>query len=158
MALLLAAHDVQPGDHKITNELGVLYARFGELNKAELMLKRSLIAREHAESWHNLSRVWEMAGKDELSHYASQRSGQLKQVGVLRDRRAYVLSSRRFLPPALPELPDTPCHRPPLSSRKSQRPERRHPMRRLLTGSNECWPMAHSTLPNRMTRPSVSRS
>lgn len=82
MALLLAAHDVQPGDHKITNELGVLYARFGELNKAELMLKRSLIAREHAESWHNLSRVWEMAGKDELSHYASQRSGQLKQVGA----------------------------------------------------------------------------
>jgi hypothetical protein len=82
MAMLLAAHEISPVNHKITNELGVLYARFGELNKAEVMLKRSLLAREHSESWHNISRVWEMAGKEELAVYANRRSDQLRRAGV----------------------------------------------------------------------------
>jgi hypothetical protein len=81
MALLLAAHEINPTDHKITNELGVMYARFGDLPKAEMMLKRSLVAREHSESWHNLSRVWEMAGKSELAQYGQTRSAQLRNAG-----------------------------------------------------------------------------
>ncbi len=82
MALLLAAHQIAPDDPKVSNELGVMYARFGELEKAEKLLKRSLLCQEHAESWHNLSRVWQLAGKDELAIYAQKRTDQLNASGA----------------------------------------------------------------------------
>lgn len=78
MVLLLAAHQSAPHDYGIANELGVMYARFGEFEKAETLLKRSLLAQEHAEPWDNLARVWQLTGQFELAFHAQQRADQVR--------------------------------------------------------------------------------
>ena len=77
MTLLLAAHQMDGNDHRVSNELGVLYAKYGDTPNAEKMLKRSLVSQESPEAWQNISKVWQSAGKGELASYAGQRSGQL---------------------------------------------------------------------------------
>ncbi len=79
IAWLLAAYQLQPNDPDISNELGVLYANFGDTKNAERMLKNSLIASQRPETWQNLATVWNQRGKSELAKYAHQRAHQLYQ-------------------------------------------------------------------------------
>jgi Tfp pilus assembly protein PilF len=112
MALLLAAHEVAPDNHRVSNELGVMYARFGELAKAEKLLKRSLLVQEHAESWHNLSGVWQLAGKNELATYAQKRAEQLRSSqGHPRTPHVRLVAAAEL--PAAAAPAETPSEPPP---------------------------------------------
>ncbi len=77
MSLLLAATEVDPQNYRATNELGVLYAQFGQLAHAETMLKRSAESLQRAETWQNLAKVYEMAGREDWARQAIARSQSL---------------------------------------------------------------------------------
>ena len=54
-----AALDCDPQNYRSSNELGVLMARNGRLEKSRDLLRDSLIAHQHPETWRNLAKVHE---------------------------------------------------------------------------------------------------
>jgi tetratricopeptide (TPR) repeat protein len=52
------------------NELGVLYARYGQLPEARQLLVHSVTVHPHVEGWHNLATVHSRLGETELAQRA----------------------------------------------------------------------------------------
>ena len=65
-----AAMMVNPGNHLAANELGVMLARYGELEYAKQVLLSSLSVNRLPEAWHNLSVVHERLGEHDLARRA----------------------------------------------------------------------------------------
>jgi tetratricopeptide (TPR) repeat protein len=86
MTLHRAALLVNPQHHMAANELGVLLARYGQLQLARHALLQSIGARPRAETWHNLSVVHERLGEIQLAQQA-RREAELANRRT-RDRRA----------------------------------------------------------------------
>ncbi|MFV1967473.1 MAG: hypothetical protein ACC628_18755 [Pirellulaceae bacterium] len=70
MAFHRAALMVDPTNYRAANELGVLLARFGQLEEARSVLQHSATMRPVAETWHNLSKVHERLGETNLAQRA----------------------------------------------------------------------------------------
>jgi Flp pilus assembly protein TadD len=70
MALHQAALIVQPQHHRAANELGVLLARYGQLEDARRVLLHSITLRPEPEAWHNLAVVHQRLGERELAQRA----------------------------------------------------------------------------------------
>jgi tetratricopeptide (TPR) repeat protein len=70
MALHQAALLVNPRNHQAANELGVLLARYGQLEDARRVLLHSISLQPEPEAWHNLAVVHERLGELELAHRA----------------------------------------------------------------------------------------
>ncbi|MBM4091812.1 MAG: hypothetical protein FJ276_20650 [Planctomycetes bacterium] len=62
-----AALLVDPTNHRAANELGVLLARFGQLEDARRVLQQSVAVCPEPEAWHNLSVVHQRLGETTLS-------------------------------------------------------------------------------------------
>ncbi|MEX2172716.1 MAG: hypothetical protein WD872_00055, partial [Pirellulaceae bacterium] len=65
-----AALAVDPRNHLAANELGVLLARYGQLEAARQALVHSVTLQPHAEGWHNLAVVHQRLGQTELAQLA----------------------------------------------------------------------------------------
>jgi hypothetical protein len=52
------------------NELGVLYARYGQLPEARQLLVHSVTVHPHIEGWHNLTAVHRRLGETEMAQRA----------------------------------------------------------------------------------------
>ncbi len=65
-----AALEVDPKHYLAANELGVLMARFGQLQEAKKMLIHSVTIRSNADGWHNLAVVHTRLGETELARKA----------------------------------------------------------------------------------------
>ncbi len=84
MAMQQAALLVCPENHQAANELGVLLARYGQLEDARRVLLHCLSIHPEPEAWHNLSVVHQRLGEKDLAHRArnewelavAQRQGQ----------------------------------------------------------------------------------
>lgn len=77
-----AALTVDPHNYAAANELGVLLARFGQMEKARSVLQHSASIRPLPETWHNLSVVHQRLGEQGLADLARiewQRATQLTQ-------------------------------------------------------------------------------
>lgn len=72
MALYQAALLVNPQNYMASNELGVLMARFGDLDAAEGQLKHSLSIKPQIETWHNLAVVYRRKGQLEKAEQADR--------------------------------------------------------------------------------------
>jgi tetratricopeptide (TPR) repeat protein len=72
MALFQAAILVDPRNYMASNELGVLMARFGDLDGAAEQLTHSLSIKPQVETWHNLATVYRRMGKPEMAAQAEQ--------------------------------------------------------------------------------------
>jgi tetratricopeptide (TPR) repeat protein len=70
MALHQAALLVQPRHHQAANELGVLLARYGQLEDARRVLLHSIALQPEPEAWHNLAVVHQRLGEVELARRA----------------------------------------------------------------------------------------
>jgi tetratricopeptide (TPR) repeat protein len=70
MALHQAALLVNPRNHQAANELGVLLARYGQLEDARRVLLHSISLQPEPEAWHNLAVVHERLGEIDLAHRA----------------------------------------------------------------------------------------
>ena len=79
MAYHHAAVEVHPGNYRSANELGVLLARYGELEHARRLLSHSIQIHPIAETWHNLSVVHEQLGEKSLALQARVRSEQIQK-------------------------------------------------------------------------------
>jgi tetratricopeptide (TPR) repeat protein len=77
MALYQAALLVDPQNYMASNELGVLMARFGDLDSAAGQLEHSLSIKPQAESWHNLAAVYRQMGQSEKAEQAERAREQL---------------------------------------------------------------------------------
>jgi len=66
------------------NELGVIYARFGQLPEAKQFLIQSIAIRPHREGWHNLAVVHQRLGETDLARRAAaERQLVERQVGAV---------------------------------------------------------------------------
>lgn len=70
MALYQAALLVNPQNYMASNELGVLMARYGDLNNAADQLVHSLSIKPQVETWHNLAAVYHRMGQPEKAEQA----------------------------------------------------------------------------------------
>ncbi len=70
MVLHQAAVAVDPRNYRAANELGVMLARYGQLQDARAVLLHSLSVQQMPEAWHNLSVVHTRLGEIELAHRA----------------------------------------------------------------------------------------
>lgn len=70
LAMHQAALLVDPRNHRAANELGVLLARYGQLNEAKRVLIVGLSASREREAWHNLAVVHERLGETDLAKRA----------------------------------------------------------------------------------------
>ena len=72
MALYQAALIVDPKNYMACNELGVLLARYGDLEGAENQFVQSLSVKPQPETWHNLAAVYRGMGQSEKASQAEQ--------------------------------------------------------------------------------------
>lgn len=72
MALYQAALLVDPHNFMASNELGVLMARYGDLEGAAAHLLRSVSLKPQVETWHNLAAVYRSMGQLEKSQQAER--------------------------------------------------------------------------------------
>ncbi len=72
MALYQAALLINPQNYMASNELGVLMARYGDLDGAADQLTRSLAIKPQVETWHNLAAVYRGMGQAEKAEQAEQ--------------------------------------------------------------------------------------
>ncbi len=86
IALYQAAIAVDPKNALAANELGVLLAKYGRLESARDAFTQSLSAEQHASSWHNLARVYDLLGQRELAAQVRERLSSLKDTEPTRDR------------------------------------------------------------------------
>ncbi|MGA2031628.1 MAG: tetratricopeptide repeat protein [Thermoguttaceae bacterium] len=77
LALHQAALKVDPRNYLAANELGVLMARYGELEESRRLLLQSLSIAQRSETWHNLAVVYDNLGQKEQARAAQQRCRQL---------------------------------------------------------------------------------
>jgi tetratricopeptide (TPR) repeat protein len=70
MALFQAALAVDGRNHRAAQELGVLYAQFGQLEDARRLLVISVNLSPRKETWHNLAIVHERLGEADLARKA----------------------------------------------------------------------------------------
>lgn len=83
MVCFRAALSVAPRHYLAANELGVLLARYGQLQDAKTLLQQSVTTRSHAEGWQNLAIVHKRLGENELATLAEQELASLGGRGVL---------------------------------------------------------------------------
>jgi hypothetical protein len=67
MVFQQAALAVDGGNYLAANELGVLLARYGQLQEAKQLLLRSVAIKPQVESWHNLAVVHRRLGEADLA-------------------------------------------------------------------------------------------
>jgi hypothetical protein len=72
MALYQAALLVDPQNYMASNELGVLMARYGDLDSAADHLVHSLSIKPQAETWHNLATVYRRKGQSDQAEQAER--------------------------------------------------------------------------------------
>jgi tetratricopeptide (TPR) repeat protein len=72
-----AALAIDNRNYLAANELGVLLARYGQLDGARELLTRSISIRPQVESWHNLAVVHRRLGEGELARRAEGERDQL---------------------------------------------------------------------------------
>jgi|GEM_PF-1740424 len=72
MVCFRAALSVAPQHYLAANELGVLLARYGQLQDAKALLQQSVTVRPHAEGWQNLAIVHKRLGESQLATLAEQ--------------------------------------------------------------------------------------
>jgi tetratricopeptide (TPR) repeat protein len=72
MALYQAALLVDPKNYMASNELGVLMARYGDLESAAGQLVHSLSIKPQVETWHNLATVYRRMGQTEKAAQAER--------------------------------------------------------------------------------------
>jgi tetratricopeptide (TPR) repeat protein len=72
MALYQSALLVDPQNYMASNELGVLMARYGDLDSAAGQLTHSLSVKPQAETWHNLATVYRRAGQTEKAEQSER--------------------------------------------------------------------------------------
>jgi tetratricopeptide (TPR) repeat protein len=72
MALYQSALLVDPQNYMAANELGVLMARYGDLDGAAGQFLHSVSLKPQLETWHNLAAVYRRMGQLELSKRAEQ--------------------------------------------------------------------------------------
>jgi tetratricopeptide (TPR) repeat protein len=72
MALFQAALAIDPQNYMAANELGVLMARYGDLDGAENQLLHSLSIKPQVEAWHNLAIVYRSKGKPQEAERSEQ--------------------------------------------------------------------------------------
>ena len=72
MALYQSALLVDPRNYMASNELGVLMARFGDLESAAGQLTHSLSIKPQVETWHNLATVYRRMGQQEKAEQAER--------------------------------------------------------------------------------------
>lgn len=83
MVCFRAALSVAPQHYLAANELGVLLARYGQLQDAKALLQQSVTTRSHAEGWQNLAIVHKRLGENELATLAEQELASLGGRGAL---------------------------------------------------------------------------
>jgi tetratricopeptide (TPR) repeat protein len=100
MALYQAALLVDPQNYMASNELGVLMARYGDLEGAASQLLHSVSVRPQVETWHNLATVYRRMGQPKKAEQAEGESEKLlvaaRSRGVL-DESPTSLASRPTL-------------------------------------------------------------
>lgn len=64
------------------NELGVLYARYGQLQEARQLLVRSITLHPHREGWQNLAAIHRRLGETDLAQRADAERQSLEQQGA----------------------------------------------------------------------------
>ncbi len=74
-----AALATDGGNWLAANELGVLYARYGQLAEARQLLVHSVNLHPHVEGWHNLAVVHRRLGETDLAERAEAERLQLAQ-------------------------------------------------------------------------------
>ena len=67
-----AALQVDPQNYMASNELGVLMARYGDLEGAGAQFTHSISVKPQAETWHNLATVYRRMGQPESANRADQ--------------------------------------------------------------------------------------
>jgi len=72
MVCFRAALTVAPQHYLAANELGVLLARYGQLQDAKRLLQQSVNAKAHPEGWQNLVIVHRRLGEEQLATLAEQ--------------------------------------------------------------------------------------
>jgi tetratricopeptide (TPR) repeat protein len=72
MAFYQAALQVDPQNYMASNELGVLMARYGDLEGAGAQFTHSISVKPQAETWHNLATVYRRMGQPESANRADQ--------------------------------------------------------------------------------------
>ena len=77
-----AALATDGGNWLAANELGVLYARYGQLAEARQLLVYSVTVHPHVEGWHNLAVVHRRIGETDLAERAEAERLQLAQKAV----------------------------------------------------------------------------
>jgi len=77
MALYQAALIVDPKNYMACNELGVLMARYGDLDAAENQFVHSLSIKAEPEAWHNLATVYRAKGQSAKAAQAEQEKEKL---------------------------------------------------------------------------------
>src|SRR5947209_6576071 len=74
-----AALAADGGNWLAANELGVLYARYGQLAEARQLLVHSITVHPHVEGWHNLAVVHHRLGETDLAQRAESQRQLLAQ-------------------------------------------------------------------------------
>jgi len=74
-----AALATDAGNWLAANELGVLYARYGQLHEARQLLVYSVSVHPHVEGWHNLAVVHRRLGETDLAQRAESERQMLAQ-------------------------------------------------------------------------------
>jgi tetratricopeptide (TPR) repeat protein len=77
MAFYQAALQVDPQNYMASNELGVLMARYGDLEGAGLQFAHSISVKPQVETWHNLATVYRRMGQTERADQADQQREKL---------------------------------------------------------------------------------
>ena len=90
IALHQAAVLVDPNNYLAANQLGVLFAKYGQLERAKLAFTRSLEIKSHHRTWQNLSVVSARLGDENMAARASHNARQ----GLSVDRPAQVADTR----------------------------------------------------------------
>lgn len=89
MTFYQAALLVDGGNYLAANELGVMLARYGQLQDARRVLLHSVATRPHLEGWHNLAVVHARLGEPDLAQRADyERQLLASQQGLSKDARS----------------------------------------------------------------------
>jgi len=88
MVLHQAALAVDERNYRAANELGVLFARYGQLEEAENALKHSLAVSPQPETWHNLATIYRRQGRSLEAEQARNEYGLLAGQSALRSPAA----------------------------------------------------------------------
>ena len=79
IALHQTAVIVDSRNHLAANELGVLFARYGQLQSARHVLRHATTISSEPETWYNLAKVYEMEGAPQQAAHALNKYEQLRK-------------------------------------------------------------------------------